>query len=338
MFRTDTGNFNRFLTSIGLLLLAVALLIPYFYFRDTEVLRTSRAELQKLTPVARDALERRQHRSADLEIPVLVLSVLLGGGGGAAVFFGGKRLRIAQRKEDEAIERQARREDYEFQQLSDVEVEVRRDEQAQEAMRETKAAESGREMSSEKEPPPAKPRTERISQSELSQENPTRNLADVRYKQTRQEIARIEEKTKEVLGRMDLDRFQYFSEMQIVQAGGKRRVDLDGLFQAQIKNQPDVALELKVTRSLLRNIADASADRLLALLARYRELTAREAIGWLLFVIPEGTPEMEEIEARERLELEEIYGRQLGGLGRCTIVQEQDLDDLPSRFTEIFGS
>lgn len=330
MPRADTGNFNRFLTSIGLLLIAAALLIPYFYFRDNDSLQATRTELRELTPTAREAIERRQRRSVDLETPVLVFSVLLFGGGIAALFFGGKRLRIAQRKEDDAIERQARKEDYEFQQLSADEVEVKRDEQAREAVRESKVAELGPK---EKEwtRTAAAPQRQRPSGPVI--EGSVRNPADVRYQQMRQEIARIEERTKQLLEQLQLDRFDYFSELEIVQAGGRRRVSVDGLFKAKVPNQPDITLELTVTRMPQRR-GPLDADRLLAHLVRYREMTGREALGWLLFVVPEEKASKEP----DLVVLEEKFGDMLAGLGRCSIVREQDLDGLPGRFTAIFGS
>jgi len=351
--RADTGNFNRFLTSIGLLLLAAALLIPYFYFRDSDTLRIPNAELRELTPTAQQALERRQHRSADLEIPVLVLSVLLAGGGIAALFFGGKRLRIAQGKEDEAIERQARREDYEMQQLSADEVEMKRDEQAREAVRESTAEEAAPEEKEEAEPAG---KAEESAGKEKEDEEPAirhvgqpslegqRQLSrqqsgNVRYAQTRAEIARIEEKTKLVLERLELNRFAYFSELQIVSAGGRRQISIDGLFEARTPNQPDIAMELKVVTAptrTLRGRARIYTDHLLALLSRYRGVTGREALGWLLIVLPEGAED--EDEPVNHLELEETYENFLIGLGKCSVVREQDLDELPSRFTEIFGS
>jgi hypothetical protein len=333
MPKADTGNFNRFLTSIGLLLLAAALLIPYFYFRDNDTLRIPQVELRKLTPTAKAALERRQQRSADLEVPVLVFSALLIGSGVTALFFGGKRLRLAQTKEDEAIERQARREDYEFQQMSAAEVEVRRDEQAREAVLESQEVESKHGASEGSDSSPvSKPGIPAPDQPESSA---PQGLVDVQFGQAREEIARIEEKTKQALDRLGPNPFEYLSEMQIVQAGGKRRVDLDHFFKARTTDQPDIVLELKVTRRLLRTTADLAADRLLALLTRYREMTGKEAIGWLLFVLPKGA---EEVPEWERAELEEIYAGRLSGHGRCSIVWEQELDELPSRFIEVFGT
>jgi hypothetical protein len=328
MPRADTGNFNRFLTSIGLLLIAGALLIPYFYFRDSEALQVTRAELRKLTPTAREALERRQHRSADLEIPVIAFSILLFGGGVAGLLFGGKRLRNAQGKEDDAIERQARREDYEFQRLSADEVEVKRDEQAREAVRESRGEEAAPSAGRDDEPVPQKSEPQRVPLK-------PRNPADGRYQQMRQEIARIEDKTKQVLEQLQLERFDYFSELEIVQAGGRRRVSVDGLFKAKAPNQPDITLELVVARMPQRR-ASLDADQLLARLVRYREMTGRNALGWLLFVIPreEGTGD-EEPNWRE---LEKRYEDRLVGLGKCSIVRESDLDELPRRFTAIFGS
>jgi hypothetical protein len=325
--RADTGNFNRFLTSIGLLLIAGALLIPYFYFRDSEALQVTRAELRELTPTAREALERRQGRSADLETPVIAFSLFLFGGGVAALYFGGKRLRYAQGKEDDAIERQARREDYEFQLLSADEVEVKRDEQAREAVRESRREEPAPPAKTDEAPAPRESMPQRVPAK-------NRNPADVRYQQMRQEIARIEEKTKQVLEQLKLERFDYFSELEIVQAGGRRRVSVDGLFKAKAANQPDITLELVVARMPQRR-ASLDADQLLARLVRYREMTGRNALGWLLFVVPRQEGPEDEPNWRE---LEEKYGDRLVGLGKCSIVRESDLDELPGRFTAIFGS
>jgi len=331
VLRADTGNFNRFLTSIGLLLIAGALLIPYFYFRDSETLQITKAELRGLTPTAREALERRQRRSADLEVPVIVFSILLFSGGIGALILGGKRLRIAQAKEDDAIERQARREDYEFQRLSADEVEIKRDQQAREAVRESKGGGLRPDPKRDEESMLLRGKSQ---QTPAPGKNRSRNPADVRYQEMRQEIARIEEETKQILEHLELDRFDYFSELQIVQAGGRRRLSVDGLFQAKVPNQPDIALELSVTRIPQRR-ASNDADQLLARTVRYRELTGRDALGWLLFVIPKKEAPEDEPDWSE---LEKKYGDLLVGLGKCSIVREQDLDEIPSRFKAIFGS
>ena len=57
MLRAETGSFNRLLTSLGLVLMGVALILPYFYFRSNDTLLIDEAELERLTPVARDAIE-----------------------------------------------------------------------------------------------------------------------------------------------------------------------------------------------------------------------------------------------------------------------------------------
>ncbi|HSS33375.1 MAG TPA: hypothetical protein VLL27_08870 [Solirubrobacterales bacterium] len=96
MLRTDTGNFNRFLTSLGLLLLLAAVLVPYFYFHDTDTLRIPVKELNGLTDVGREALETRQRREADLEVWVLGFAAVLTISGITALWLGGRRLRVAQ--------------------------------------------------------------------------------------------------------------------------------------------------------------------------------------------------------------------------------------------------
>ncbi len=333
MFKTDTGNFNRFLTSIGLLLLAAAVVVPYFFFQDTETLRISHQELQGLTATARDALEVRQRRIAHLEVPVLVLSVILALGGTASLGFGGKRLRTAQEKEDEAIERRARRENYEIQRLTRNEVEERRDEQAREAVQEEGVESEDRSKERATTLKPLEPSApERASRGEIAQRPAPA------FSNWRQEIARLEEDVKSSLEELESERFKYLADVKIVGPRSSRPgVSVDGLFEGQTSNQPDVAMELKVPRvpvPELRGRGRLYADVLLADLARYRALTGREALGWLLIIIPESL-EGEGVDQREQIE--KRFNDLLAGIGKCSIVMESEVGELPRRFTQIFG-
>jgi ribosomal protein L29 len=340
MLRTDTGNFNRFLTSLGLLLLIASLFIPYFYFRDTDVLRTSRQDLRGLTASGRTALEARQARSIHLEVPVLVLAALLASGGVAALFLGGRRLRVAQGKEDAAIDRRARREDYEIRQMSTDEVEEKRNEQVREAVDEEAAGAAvppGTDATAEAgEAPPPLP-----VPAEEGGDPPMRLRT---FEETRRELARIEEDIRVVLEAEKFDTFIYRSGVKIVPESGPRSADLtprqvnvDGLFEAKNADRPDVALEIKVTRLSVRSLkprAKMFTDAVLALLARYNQVTGRGVLGWLVVLVP---ARAERLSARERHHVERHFDQALAGLARCSVVHEDDLDRLPQIFREIFG-
>jgi hypothetical protein len=330
VFRTDTGNFNRFLTSIGLLLLAAALLVPYFYFRDTDVLRISESQLQRLTPTARAALVRRQRRSADLEEPVLILSAFLASGGIVALIFGGKRLRLAQRKEDEAIDRKARREDYEIEKLSAEEVQQRRDEQAREEVEEAqegpvdpkRQGPAPQPLPAEERPPASRPRVA---------------PAGLQYQQRRAEIERVEEKTRLALEGSEFDSFEYLSEVRILKdVAGRQSISLDGLFESAKPNQPDVVMELKVVRTEIKTLMSRVrifSDELLALVTRYKAFTGEDALGWLVLVVTDSV----EPDPASEVQIRERFDGMMAGFGRCTLIREHQLDALPVRFKEIFG-
>lgn len=316
MFRTDTGNFNRFLTSLGLLLFLGALLVPYFYLHDTETLRIPVHELNGLTDAGRDALETRQQRQADLEVPVLVFASLLALCGIAAVWLGGRRLRVAQVKEDAAIDRKAKRDDVEIEQMSQSEVEEKREVQAREA-----TDEEDRDASQKSSPEPSAPPV------------PTRNLADVRYREIRDAIRRAEETLRSTFEAMDLDSYEFLYEVKTSRAS--QQLQLDGLFRATKRTQKDVLLELKVIRQspVMRVRTRQFADTVLALVARYQRLTKRRAVGWLVVLVPQ---EAESPTADERSRAEEQLNDSLVNMASATFIHESEIATLPERFLELF--
>jgi hypothetical protein len=334
MLRPDTGNFNRFLTSVGLALMAASLIIPYFYFRDTGTLQIPRTELRALTITARDAIENRQHRVAQFETPILIFAGLLLVGGGAAVCMGGRRLLIAQRKDDDAVDldRQVRREEYEVRHQSPEEIASSRDRQAKEAVVEESLAEDS-----------AVQGPLRADGPEASEEDDLEERVDGErhhgtLAQTRAEIARVEETTQEVLRGAEFKRFRFLSEVRIfTDASGGQDVTLDGLFEAKVPNQFDIALDLRavnVSVGFLPARFEAFSDQMLAQVARYKQVTGKEALGWLLIVLSRAA-EPPSPPARRAVQRE--FNMRLGGLGRCTVLSETELNDLPNRFNQLFG-
>jgi hypothetical protein len=321
VLRTDTGNFNRFLTSLGLLMLLGALVIPYFYFGDTSTLRVPKRELKQLTPVAREALETRQHRNRDLEPWVLGLAGAIAAGGVAALLFGGRRLRSAQKKEDAAIDRKAKRDDVEIQQMSKSEVDEKRDEEARESVQEEE-----RDQARQPTPPPA-------AQPQQAQPATGAHVVRPNLRDSRAVIERVENAVRQTLQSKNFSAYEFFYEIKTV--GGRQQVQLDGLFRHKKHRGKDVILELKVIRQtrFFRGRTREFADRLLALLARYSQITPRAATGWLVIVLPK---DVEPIDLEERRRLEDQANESLVDLARATILHEDEIADLGNRFTQLF--
>jgi hypothetical protein len=321
MLRTDTGNFNRFLTSLGLLLLAAALLIPYFYFHDTDVLRITQHELDALTHTGREAILSRQHRAANLELWILGLAAALAVGGIACLYLGGKRLRVAQVKEDAAIDRKARRDDVEIQRLTDAEVEEKRDEQALEAAEE-------RKIENAESRPPAEP-------TRPTRETAAPPTAQASMAQSRATIARIEETVRQTFEGNEGRSFKFLSEVKLV--GPDQRVLIDGLFRAKFPRRQDIVLDIKIVRQsrMLRIRIRNFTDSILALLTRYKALSGRPATGWLLIVLPEET---EILPVEDQRRLEDQLNSSLVDNGTGSIIHESELSTLPQRFDRLFES
>lgn len=314
MLRPDTGNFNRFLTSLGLLLLAAALIVPYFYFQNTETLRIPAAELRELTKTGRETLEGRQDAIETLETWVVGFSVGLGVVGLGLLIFGGRRLRHAQASEEEEDELRKTRARAEIRRMSPEQVEDKRDAQAREELVEPEEAAPPATR------PPAQPRDE----------SGLRNLGDVRYRQRRDAIARIEAKAVQIFDTAKFESHAFFGNIMVSAAGGDS-LELDGLFEARdVDVHRDVVMELKLAPVKRGQIYTES---LFAAIARYRAITERQAFGWLVLVVPAEEP----ADGDTAITAARLTNR-LAPAGLATVIQEQELDELPTRFQSIVAS
>jgi hypothetical protein len=206
--RPETGSFNRLITSLGLLCLAAALVIPYFYYRSTDVLEIERTELELLTHTARNSIESRQTHIADIQPYVLPLAGVLVVGGILFLIWGGLRLRGAQDLDDrEAIARAIT---------------------AEAGLRDLTPEEQENKLVEEvaPEPPP------------LQDNEETRRREEQRK---RVETARrIEKAVSEALSGTQLEGYRFRPQVAV------GRLKLDGLFLAEAADRPDVLLEIKV--------------------------------------------------------------------------------------------
>jgi hypothetical protein len=64
--RVDFASFHRFLVSLGVLLIAAAVLVPWLILRESGALLVTRAELSNLTETGREAIESKQTTIAAL--------------------------------------------------------------------------------------------------------------------------------------------------------------------------------------------------------------------------------------------------------------------------------
>lgn len=315
MFRPDAGNFNRFLTSLGLALLAAALVVPYLYFKNTGTLEISQRELRGMTATGSEAIRARQDAIVSLEPWVIGVA-----GGSAFVgmvllIIGGARLKRAQESEDE-------------------EGRLRRDRFRME-MREMSPSERAKDLTEK-----AKAENERLRVVAASPVGgPVEKEIDgppVAPLKTRQEtIARALNRFGEIF--MQDEPASHRLKLQLSLRSMTDSIRVDGLFEALERGASDVLLDLQVSnpRFIDKSVRNR-ADGLIAKLGRYKNMSGREVQGWLVIVIPE---ELEpEVKAEELEAAEKRLQDSVGDFGAATVVVEKSMDLLPDLFRFEFGS
>ena len=308
MLRTDTGNFNRFLTSLGLLLLAAALVIPYFYFRNTEVLEIPNADLQRMTYTGKSALTGRQDAIATLEPWVIGGAILLAIGGAFLVVAGGFRLRAAQESEDEETELRKSRTRLELEEMSPAE----RAEQVTEK---------------------AKDEVEQEARGTSTPGIATGSDWSLRTRQ--QAITRVSGRLKRAFDAQRL--LTHRPKWQVRIGAGSEAIRLEGVFESADEAHPDILLETRVALdpAVIGKVARNVTNDLIAMLSRYRAATKRPARAWLVFVIPDesSVPLAADALDRARESLQAAVGR----FGEAAVVNEAEIDSLPELFEQQFS-
>ncbi len=306
MLRTDTGNFNRFLTSLGLVLLAAALVIPYFYFRNTEILSIPDAELREMTETGRTALSDRQDAITSLEPWVVGGAILLALGGGVLLVAGGLRLKSAQESEDEETELRKDRARLELSEMSPAEraaqVAEKASDEIEQERSEAPVVKAGR-------PPGSWARSEKT-------------------------IARISERVNVAFQRKDLSGHTFQSQVRIGTAS--HAIRLDGVFESTHDGDPDVLLETRVasTPRIILKVARSVANDLIAKLTRYQAMTTRPARVWLVYVLRvEPSPDDD---PQSLSHAKEILRDAVSPFGDATVITEAEIDQLPELFAETF--
>jgi hypothetical protein len=348
-FRPDTGNFNRLLTSLGIGLLLASLVVPYFFFHDTNVLLIPKTKLLGLTDTARQAIESRQAALSNLEVAVWIFAGLLFAGGVVLLLIGSLRLRVLQGKEDERLEIGTKREGAELEQLNPDELDRKRDKEAKEATEGEREADGADEKvenlppstSADQVQPSLQPRPSggAPAQGEPAPrprpDAPRQRQLDQRYLRTREAIVRIEKAVANAFQSHPVGPYKYFPEVKVRGDTKLRQITLDGLFRSGEESRPDIVLELRVAPSVPRtwNIRMREfIDRLLGKVARYEAITGRPASGWLLIVVPEDMTDVAEqpVLANEQLRME------LSGIAKGALLHESEIPNLPEMLERAF--
>jgi hypothetical protein len=323
MPQTDTGNFNKLLTSFGLLLLGAALAIPYFYFRSTEILTTSSRELREMTETGRSSLIQRQDAIAAIEPWVVVAAILLGVIGLVLLLSGALRLKSAQVKEDEESELRRTRTRLEVDEMSPAEKAQKATERAKTEVAEEKM-EIGMGASMTE---PSETTTESRDTVAAPPDWQTNWTSRINV------ISRVSDRVHDAFRHWEIGSYEFKWQVRIGSAGSEIRVD--GLFEPSIPGLPDVILSNRLVADprLLRRNARNAANDMIALIGRYEGLTGRRAKGWIVNVIPEESEG--DLKGDSSAEVEPLR-EALAGFGRATVINERSLDSLPDLFGSMF--
>ena len=310
MPRADTGTFNRLLTSLGLILMAAALVVPYFYFRSTDTLEIERDRLARLTPTAKSAIEGRQNDIAAIQPFVLPMALALIAIGVCLLVWGAYRLRSTQDRDDREAEARTIMAEAGVRDLTPQEQE---DKIAEEDV--SPLAEGGGEGGQLEVPVPAPVETRQGAGPD----------AEERRRERLETARRIERSVSQTLSHAHFDDYQFRAQVAVGQ------LKLDGLFLSGDSSFPDVVLESRVAPRQL--IPLMQAERVLARVARYQAVRSRSCRGWLVLVIPESpSPGDEE---RSIPEMTERLNKALNPAGYATVIHEAEIPSLPGLFPKV---
>src|SRR5712692_6901265 len=122
MDKFEFGDLNRFLVSLGLALIAGSVALAWLFFREPFDLTVTVETLQKMTPLARGVVERRQALMGSV-LHVLPFVSAAGALSGVGLLMYGLKRWIPYQRDYELLQRTTRlRAEYEYHQMTNAEV------------------------------------------------------------------------------------------------------------------------------------------------------------------------------------------------------------------------
>lgn len=304
--RPDTQNFNRLLVSLGTVLVALALVGPWLFYRDMGALTITSARLGTLTPTARRVLTDRQAVVHTIQGVMPYVAVATALAGLILLIWGAKRMKEAQGWEDRSLRAGTREIESRVEPQTQEEKEQR--EQATDAanvLSETPIREPG---SGDGEPSVGPSVTRTIPLPQLP------NTDDLR---------RAKDAVLDHLRNLDIAGFGFQSEVKVV-AQGRTAVLLDGLFTAETRDTSDIVVEVRAKSSRFPFLIPSfDTDRVIASVAQYSAATGRPAIGWLVVVLL-----AEDIEQADLAQDQGRLERALQQFGTASVIRLDGVGDL----------
>jgi hypothetical protein len=278
------------------MLLALALALPWFLLRDSEVLRIPSREIDRLTPTAERTLRDRQSDLAALQDALPWISVCLAVAGAGFLLVGGKRMKSSQGWEDIQQEARAEKAKAEIRPQTESERLEELDEEPSEAVASdgSPARPAGQDQEARPRAPAQSATDERGSpsvQRESERAVPrSRSPARADYGRLRKEADELEALVLDELQGVIPEGYRLRPQVTVV-APTASKLLLDALIEPQDPRSnpgPDILVEIKMIRGAWI-AARHAADRLLADLLRYRYITGKECYGWLIGVAVDPT-------------------------------------------------
>lgn len=262
MRKIDYGDINKFLVSIGLVLIGIAIIAPYFYLKEDFGLHLEQEALKKLQAPIQNIIKDKQNQvliiHKSLPWAALIIFIL----GVASSTIGLIRWFKRQAKIDEKFDKELQKLDLELESLTPEE-------------KEEKAKKEVEEIELE----------EQASFAKTVTKPTTAKQAFIDYMKVEQDITHIFEK-------YDSPNFKVLSQQRL---GNKFEVDL--LLRANSKKYSDRIVELKYFKNQVPlSLINRTLHQLNTYLSYYKKTTNKHVIPVLIVIFNEENLPYEQIE------------------------------------------
>ena len=250
MQKIDFGDINKFLVSIGIALIALAILTPYFYLKEDFGLYIKKEEILKFEEPIKEIIANKQYQVSKIQKIIPWTSLVLCLLGITSSFIGLKRWFKRQSKIDEKFDKELKKLDLEIETLSP-------EEKIEKAKKEVQEIELAEQLEST---------TETTTYT-------TKSSSYLNY-------MRIEQSIYQLFKNLKSPNFDILSEQKL---GNRFYIDL--LLKAKNKKFSDRIIEIKYFRNQLPTSSiQKSIYQLNTYISYYKENTNKQVIPILLII------------------------------------------------------
>ncbi|SEB86588.1 hypothetical protein SAMN04489761_1996 [Tenacibaculum sp. MAR_2009_124] len=255
MQKIDFGDINKFLVSIGLVLIALAIMTPYFYLKEDFGLYIDKEEVLKFEEPIKEIITNKQYQVSKIQKIIPWTSLILLLLGLISSYIGLKRWFKRQSKIDEKFDKEIKKLDLEIETLSP-------EEKIEKAKKEVQEIELAEQLESDSK-----------TTSQTTTTTTTRSESYLNY-------MRIEQSIYKLFKNLKSPNFDIHSEQKL---GNRFYIDL--LLKAKNKKFSDRIIEIKYFRNQLPiSSIQKSIYQLNTYISYYKENTNKQVIPILLIV------------------------------------------------------